>query len=87
MREFKAAAIGYNNDEPAPRVLARGIGSSAELLRRIAGENGIPVIESPDLADSLTVLNPFDFIPEKYWIAVAEVLKFVYETRGQNEVH
>lgn len=87
MRERKAAAIKYENGEYAPRILARGIGTTAETLRRIAGENGIPVVESPDLADSLSHLNPFDYVPEKYWIAVAEILKFVYETRGNDELH
>ncbi len=87
MTERKAAALGYESGEYAPRVLARGLGNTADVLRRIAEENGIPVIESPDLADSLALLNPFDFVPEKYWIAVAEILKFVYETRGNDELH
>ena len=87
MRERKAAALGYDSDEPAPRVLARGRGDFADILRRIAAENDVPVIESPQLADSLSRLNPFDFVPAEYWVAVAEILKFVYETRGRDELH
>ncbi len=87
MREHKAAALRYESGEYAPRVLARGIGKTAEALCRIAGENGIPIVESPDLVDSLAHLNPFDYVPVKYWIVVAEILKFVYETRGNDELH
>ena len=87
MRERKAAALRYTEGDIAPKVLARGIGSTAEILQRIAGTNNIPIVESPELADSLSGLNPFDYVPEKYWIAVAEILKLVYESRGNNELH
>lgn len=87
MRERKAAALSYEKGDYAPRILARGIGDTAELLCRIAVENGVPILESPVLADSLSDLNPFDYIPEKYWTVVAEILKFVYETRGKDELH
>ncbi len=87
MTERKAAALSYNKGDYAPRVLARGIGSTADILRRIAAGNDIPIVESPVLADSLTRLNPFDYVPEKYWIAIAEILNFVYETRGNDELH
>lgn len=87
MRERKAAALGYEKGDYAPKVLARGLGNTADIINRIAVENGIPVVESPDLVNSLTQLDPFDYVPEKYWIAVAEILKFVYETRGKDELH
>ncbi len=87
MREPKAAALKYERGDFSPKVLARGTGVSAEILKRIAGTNNIPIVESPLLADSLSRLNPFDFVPEKYWIAIAEILKFVYETRGNDELH
>lgn len=87
MKEHKATALSYRKDDFAPRVLARGIGSTADALCRIAARSGIPVVESADLADSLSTLDPFDDIPEQYWVAVAEILRFVYETRGKNELH
>ncbi|RKX76579.1 MAG: hypothetical protein DRP70_06160 [Spirochaetes bacterium] len=87
MREPKAAALKYDKGDFSPKVLARGTGMSAEILKRIAGTNDIPVVKSPVLADSLSRLNPFDYVPEKYWIAIAEILKFVYETRGNDELH
>ena len=87
MSRRKAAALGYERGDHAPRVLARGIGDAAETLCRIAGESGVPVIESRELAESLSRMNPFDAVPETYWIAVAEILNFVYETRGNDELH
>ncbi len=87
MNRKKAAALGYKQGDYAPRVLAKGTGDAAEFLCRIAKEAGVPVIQSHDLAESLSGMNPFDSVPEKYWIAVAEILKFVYETRGRDELH
>ena len=87
MMESKAAALGYDKDDPAPKVLARGMGVSADTLIRIARQSGVPVVESPDLAQSLSAFKPFDFVPEKYWVAVAEIFRFVYETRGCDELH
>ena len=87
MKHRKAAALSYQDGDYAPRVLARGMGSTAEALCRIAARTGVPVVESADLADSLSELNPFDEIPEDYWVAVAEILRFVYETRGEDELH
>jgi type III secretion system FlhB-like substrate exporter len=87
MKEQKAAALKYDRADISPKILARGIGTGAEVLRRIASMNDVPIVESPALADSLSGLNPFDYVPEKYWTAVAEILKFVYETRGNDELH
>ena len=87
MKELKAAALKYETGDYSPRVLARGIGTSAEMLKYIASSNDIPIVESPGLADSLSQLNPFDYVPEKYWSVVAEILKFVYETRGKDELY
>ncbi len=87
MREKKAAAVAYTSGDYAPRVLARGRGRAADELCRIAARTGVPVVESSDLADSLTSLNPFESIPEEYWTSVAEILRFVYECRGEHELH
>jgi flagellar biosynthesis protein len=87
LKERKAAALGYEAGDEAPRVLARGSGFLADALCRIAAQNDVPIVESADLADSLTHLNPFDTIPEEYWVAVAEILNFVYQTRGSDELH
>lgn len=85
MEGRKAAALGYEPGDYAPRILAKGMGISADAICRIARGNRIPIVKSPQLAHSLSDINPFDYIPEKYWTAVAEILRFVYETRGDDE--
>jgi len=85
VEENKAAALGYEPGDYAPRILAKGMGLSADAICRIARENRIPIVKSPRLAHSLSDINPFDYVPEKYWTAVAEILRFVYETRGDDE--
>lgn|GEM_PF-1956063 len=85
MEEKRTAALGYELGDYAPRVLAKGKGSIADTICRIAQENRIPIVKSPHLAYSLFETSTSDYIPEKYWIAVAEILGFVYETRGGDE--
>ena len=87
MRKEKAVALGYNKGDIAPKVLARGQGHCAEYLKRIAAEHEIPIIESFELTESLINFNPLDDIPEQYWNVVAEILKFVYETRANNAMN
>ena len=87
MNRHKAAALGYNVSDYAPKVLARGRGEAADVLCRIARNSGVPIVKSDELADSLSSLKPFAEVPELYWRALAEILRFVYETRGQNELH
>lgn len=87
MKDRKAAALSYSQGDYAPKVLARGLGTTADALCRIAARAGVPVIESADLTESLSSLDPFDDIPEEYWVAVSEILRFVYETRGEDELH
>ena len=87
MKRRKAVAVGYQPGDAAPKVLARGMNHLADTLKRLAAENGVPVVVSAHLADSLSSLNPLDDIPEDYWSVVAEILKFVYETRDNDEWH
>jgi len=81
VKEKKAAALSYEPGDYAPKILAKGMGATADAIYRIAQENGIPIVKSPQLVNVLSDINPFDYVPEKYWRAVAEILSFVYETR------
>ncbi|VDA99623.1 hypothetical protein S1OALGB6SA_694 [Olavius algarvensis spirochete endosymbiont] len=85
MEEKKAAALGYEPGDYAPKIFAKGTDVVADAICKIAQENRIPIVKSPHLAYSLSEINPFDYIPEKYWTAVAEILRFVYETRRNDE--
>ena len=75
----RAVALRYQaEDDPAPRVLAKGQGALADRILSIAREEGIHVQEDPDLLMLLAKLEVNDTIPEELYRAVAEVLAFVY---------
>lgn len=87
MKPSKAAALKYTAGDMAPKVVARGEGLAAEAILKIARDSGVPVMEVPGLAESLSGLDPFSLVPEPYWSAVAEILSFVYAQEGNDELH
>lgn len=76
-----AVALKYEpNAMPAPVLLAKGIDESALKIREIANEYKIPVMEIPPLARSVYYHTKIgDEIPEGLYIAVAQVLAYVYQ--------
>ncbi len=80
-----AIAIQYDPETmEAPIVVAKGAGLVAQRIRRLALDNGIPIIERKPLARSLyqhvDVNQP---IPAEQYAAVAELLRYVYELKGK----
>ncbi len=80
-----AIAIQYDIESmAAPVVLAKGAGVLAQRIRRLALENGIPIIEKKPLAQALykevEINHP---IPHQMYSAVAEVLAYVYQLKGK----
>jgi flagellar biosynthesis protein FlhB len=71
-----AVALRYVRSEGgAPRVVAKGQDLIALSIRRIAEENGIPVVEDKALARSLHAKVDVDqMIPVEFYKAVAEIL-------------
>ncbi len=81
-----AVAIKYDKAEMmAPQVVAKGQRLFAEFIKEIAKENDVPIIRNVPLAWSLIELEIDDEIPEKLYIAVAEILSFVYKLRAEQE--
>ncbi len=80
-----AIAIQYDPlSMPAPIVLAKGAGVLAQKIRRIALENGIPVVERKPLAQVLyKTVDVGDVVPAEQYQAVAEVLRYVYQMQGK----
>jgi flagellar biosynthetic protein FlhB len=74
-----AVALRYQPGEtPAPEVLAKGLDGLALRIRRLAAENGIPVIENPPLARALhAACEPGHLIPPAHYQAVAEIISYV----------
>ena len=49
----------------------------AERIKQIAAEEGIEIVEEPNLADALVELPLGSLIPEQFYKIVAEILVFV----------
>ena len=78
-----AVALHYSEDLPAPIVLASGKGEIAEAIKRIARENGVPLVADPDLAASLIELDVNALIPESLYDVIANLLVFVRGLRTE----
>ena len=80
-----AVAIQYEpKTMSAPVVVAKGAGLLAQRIRRLALENGIPVVEKKPLAQALykdVELNRP--VASQMYAAVAEVLAYVYQLKGK----
>jgi flagellar biosynthetic protein FlhB len=75
-----AVALQYNENLPAPRVVAMGRGLIAQRIREIAREHGVPLLEAPPLARALYRNSEIgDVIPATLYRAVAEVMAYVYQ--------
>ena len=75
----RSIALGYRPDsDRAPKVVAKGLGPLAEAILNIARKHGVHIQEDPALARSLFVLELGQEIPEQFYVAIAEVLAFVY---------
>jgi len=80
-----AIAIKYNVETmQAPKVVAKGQNLLAKMIRDIAVENGIPIVERPPLAQALfKMVEVGQEVPEQFYRAVAEILAYVYELSGR----
>ncbi|MAG35657.1 MAG: type III secretion protein [Dehalococcoidia bacterium] len=78
----KAVALSYAADLPAPVVVAKGKGSLADAIERVAREHGIYVSNTPVLADALVEMEIGDLIPAEHYRLVAELLVFVASLRA-----
>ncbi|MEQ1857866.1 MAG: EscU/YscU/HrcU family type III secretion system export apparatus switch protein [Longimicrobiales bacterium] len=78
-----AVALRYDASvSDAPIVVAMGTRKVAEKIRRIAFEAGVPVIENPPVARALFATTRVGkAIPPALYMAVAEILAFVYKRR------
>lgn len=74
-----AVALHYRPErEGAPRVVAKGGGETAARILALAKEHGVPLQQDPALAAALSRLDLNEEIPRELYVAVAEVLRFVW---------
>lgn len=80
----KAVALRYDpSKEDSPRVIATGKGTTAENIIKIAELHNLPIQEDADLVELLSKVELDKEIPEKLYIAVAEVFRFLYDITRQ----
>ncbi|MCM5703977.1 EscU/YscU/HrcU family type III secretion system export apparatus switch protein [Larsenimonas salina] len=82
-REQRAAAISYNANDAAPRVVAKGYGTTAQAILERAEEHGLYVHRSEELVDLLMRVDLDERIPPELYRAIAEVLAWVYALEQQ----
>lgn len=73
-----AVALAYGESDAAPRVVAKGRGLIAEKIIARAHESGVYVHESPELVALLLQIDLDQRIPPQLYIAVAELLAWLY---------
>ncbi|MBV8259160.1 MAG: flagellar biosynthesis protein FlhB [Actinobacteria bacterium] len=79
-----AVALRYDGTKPAPEVVAKGADLVAAEIRRIAQENGVPIVEDPPLARGIyAAVEIGQLIPEEFFVAVAEVIAAVMRRSGK----
>lgn len=84
----KAVALRYDTEkENAPRVIASGKGASADNIIKIAELHNLPIKKDEDLVELLSKVEIDKEIPEKLYIAVAEVFKFLYNVTRESPKH
>ena len=77
----KAVALAWDR-EHAPRITATGTGLTAEQILKVAEEYDIPLRADPVLVEALAQIPLGAEIPRALYVAVAEVLAFVFMLEG-----
>ena len=78
-----AVALKYAPGDSAPTLVAKGRGLIAEEIISRAREHGIFVHESPELVALLSQVDLDGQIPPQLYIAVAELLAWIYQVERQ----
>jgi flagellar biosynthesis protein len=73
-----AVALAYQSGQAAPKVVARGRGIIAQAIIERAKEHGVFVHESQELVGLLMQVELDEHIPPQLYMAVAELLAWIY---------
>ncbi|MGB5326316.1 MAG: EscU/YscU/HrcU family type III secretion system export apparatus switch protein, partial [Pseudomonadales bacterium] len=81
--EHFSVALKYDPEgQGAPVVVAKGVDEIAIRIREVANLNEVPLLPSPRLARALFFSTEIDDeIPAGLYLAVAQVLAFIYQLR------
>jgi flagellar biosynthetic protein FlhB len=79
---FAVAIMYVAREMPAPKIVAKGGGFVAERIKEEARAHGVVVIENKPVARALFyAVKVGDYVPEKFYVIVAELLARVYKQR------
>ena len=80
-----AVALRYERESMrAPAVTAKGQHLHADQIRSLACTHGVPIRRDPPLARALFELELEEEVPEALYDAVAEVLRVLRRTPGED---
>lgn len=79
-----AVALAYGSNQGAPKVVAKGRGLVAQAIIERAKQHGIFVHESEDLVGLLMKVELDQEIPAQLYLAVAELLAWLYRLEQGN---
>ncbi|MES2724509.1 MAG: EscU/YscU/HrcU family type III secretion system export apparatus switch protein [Pseudomonadota bacterium] len=78
MNNDRRLAVALKYEAPgAPRVVAAGRGLVGERIIAAAETHGVPLEHNPLLAEALSKVEVDSEIPERLFVAVAEILAFL----------
>lgn len=84
-RKTAVALTDSDKGQKIPRISAAGRGKIAEQILELAFENGIKVREDSDLAELLATIELESPIPSEAFMAVGEILSYVYQANGKDD--
>ena len=80
-----AIALGYDPEEGAPKVLAKGRGLIADKIREEARKHSVPIREDKPLARAMfKSVEVGDYLPAEFYAAVAAILASIYRARRRS---
>lgn len=77
-----AVVLKYDDNLPAPQLVAMGADLVAEKIKDIARQHNVPIVENKPLARAIfKTLKVGQVVPRELFVAVAEVISYVYRLK------
>ncbi len=80
--ELQKAVALYYDGSGAPQITAKGVGTEALDIMKLAEQHNVPTCENPLLVDLLSRIELGETVPESLYIAVAHIIAFAYQIRS-----
>jgi flagellar biosynthesis protein len=86
-RPVNVAVALHWDGQSAPRVTAKGRGEIADRIVELARKHKVPIDHEPALIEVLADVELGTQIPDKLFVAIAQVIAFAYTVRGHLPEH